>query len=89
LSLDQYRQASTARLEAFPDVRFTVTHLMAAYIKNVFTHSGPFGPVAPMGRVLTFTGAYHCRMVDGRLVEDWDSWTVLPLFQQTVAVLQT
>ena len=36
-----------------------------------------------------WAGAYHCRIVEGKVVEDWDSWTVLPLFKQTIAVLQS
>ncbi len=60
--------------------------LVAAHVRMTGTHAGPFGAIAPTGKVLTLTGGYHCRIVDGKLVEDWDSWTVLPLYQQTVAV---
>jgi predicted ester cyclase len=76
-------------------VRHVVTHLIAegdlvaAHVKMTGTHTSPFGAIAPTGKVLNPTGAYHCHIVDGRLVEDWDSWTVLPLFQQTIAVLQS
>ena len=62
--------------------------LVAAYVRMTGTHTAPFGAIAATGKTLTLTGAYHCRVVDSKLVEDWDSWTVLPLFQQTVAVLQ-
>ena len=81
-------------IDACPDVRHAITHLIAegdyvaAHVKMIGTHTGPFGAVAATGKVLTLTGAYHCHIVDGKLVEDWDSWTVLPLFQQTIAVLK-
>ncbi len=87
-------EALQAFIDACPDVLHTITHLIAegdlvaAQVRMTGTHTGPFGAIAPTGKVLTLTGAYHCRIVDDKLVEDWDSWTVLPLFQQTVAVLQ-
>ena len=89
-----FQRGLGAFIEACPDVRHVITHLIAegelvaAHVKMTGTQTGPFGAIAPTGKVLNLTGAYHCRIADGKLVEDWDSWTVLPLFQQTVAVLQ-
>ena len=82
-------------ITALPDVRHEITHLIAqgdlvaAHVKMIGTQTGPFGAIAPTGKALTFTGAYHCHIVDGQLDEDWDTWTVLPLFKQTAAVLQS
>ena len=89
-----FRNGLGSFIDACPDVRHVITHLIAegdlvaAHVKMTGTQTGPFGAIAPTGKVLNLTGAYHCRIVEGRLVEDWDSWTVLPLFQQTAAVLQ-
>jgi len=89
-----FRRGLGSFIDACPDVRHVITHLLAegelvaAHARMTGTHTAPFGAIAATGKTLTLTGAYHCRVVDGRLVEDWDSWTVLPLFQQTVAVLQ-
>ena len=90
-----FRNGLGAFIDACPDVRHVITHLIAegdlvaAHVKMTGTHTGPFGAIAPTGKALSLTGAYHCHIVDSQLVEDWDTWTVLPLFQQTVAVLQS
>jgi len=89
-----FRRGLGVFIAACPDTRHTITHLLAqgelvaAHVRMTGTHTAPFGAIAATGKTLTLTGAYHCRVVDSKLVEDWDSWTVLPLFQQTVAVLQ-
>jgi len=89
-----FRRGLGAFIAACPDTRHTITHLLAqgelvaAHVRMTGTHTAAFGAIAATGKTLTLTGAYHCRVVDSKLVEDWDSWTVLPLFQQTVAVLQ-
>ena len=90
-----FRRGLGSFIDACPDARHVITHLIAegdfvaAHVKMTGTHTGPFGAVAPTGKVLTLTGANHCHIVDGKLVEDWDSWTILPLFKQTIAVLQS
>ena len=94
LDFDGYRQAASTLIDAFPDAHFTLTHIIAegdlvgAYVKNTATHLGQFGPVAPTGKVLTSTGSYFCRLADGKIVEDWDAWTILPSFRQMVAMLR-
>ena len=94
-NFEGFRGGLGSFIDACPDVRHVITHLIAegdyvaAHVKMTGTHTGPFGAVAATGKVLTLTGAYHCRIVDGKVVEDWDSWTVLPLFKQTIAVLQS
>ncbi len=94
-NFEGFRGGLGSFIDACPDVCHVITHLIAegdfvaAYVKMTGTHTGPFGAVAATGKVLTLTGAYHCRIVEGKVVEDWDSWTVLPLFKQTIAVLQS
>lgn len=71
-----FRRGLGSFIDACPDVRHVITHLIAegdlvaAHIRMTGTHTGPFGDIAPTGKVLNLTGAYHCRIVDGRLVED-------------------
>ncbi len=90
-----FRRGLGTFIDACPDVRHVITHLLAegdlvaAHVKMLGTQTGPFGAIAPTGKALNLTGAYHCHIVAGKLVEDWDSWTVLPLFAQTAAVLQS
>lgn len=92
---DGFKRGLGAFIDACPDVRHVITHLIAeghlvaAHVRMTGTQTGPFGAIAPTGKVLNLVGAYHCHIADGKLIEDWDSWTVLPLFQQTVAVLQS
>ena len=94
-NFDGFRGGLGSFIDAFPDTRHVITHLIAegdfvaAHVKMTGIHTGPFGAVAATGKVLILTGAYHCLIVDSKLVEDWDSWTVLPLFKQTIAVLQS
>lgn len=43
------------------------------------------GPVA--GKVIEATGAYFCRLSEGKIAEDWEVWMGLPLGRQFGALL--
>ena len=63
--------------------------LLAARVRITGTHLGQVGSLAPIGKVCTSIGAYHCRLEAGKIIEDSDVWTVLPLYQQMLVRLQS
>ena len=63
--------------------------LLAAHVQITGTHLGQLGSLAPTGKVGTSIGAYHCRLAEGKIVEDWDMWTMLPLYQQMLVKPQS
>lgn len=95
-----FKRGAMGLLSAFPDIRFTVTHIIAdgdlcaVHLRATGTHlgtlviPGPFEPIAPTNRVVNSTVAYHCHIVDGRIVEDWDVWTALGLVGQIATILR-
>jgi predicted ester cyclase len=70
-------------VRAFPDISYDIDHVVAAadlaavYLVATGTHEGDYFLIAPTGRRLTFRGTYHCRVADGRIVEDWDVFDLL------------
>jgi predicted ester cyclase len=46
------------------------------------THTGTFLGVAPTGKQVTFTNIFIRRIVDGKIVEEWQSPDLLSLLQQ-------
>ena len=53
------------------------------------TQSGQLVPIAPTGKEVTTQGAYHCRIVDGKIVEDWEVWACIPIPRQMGIVLNS
>ncbi len=74
--------------EAFPDVRVevvrTVTEgeMVACHCHVTGTHSGPGLGVAPSGRRGDFWGMCFGHIRDGRIVEGWNCFDFLTLYQQ-------
>jgi len=74
--------------QAFPDIRVaveqTVTegNTVVAYCRVTGTHHGPNLGVAATGRPFEITGMTMLRVVDGRIVEGWNSYDFLGLYQQ-------
>jgi SnoaL-like polyketide cyclase len=65
---------------AFANFEYTLAHilaegdLVAAYLRASATHHGEFMGVPTTGRALEAVVAYHARVNNGRIVEDWDVW---------------
>ncbi|TDC39075.1 hypothetical protein E1211_05260 [Micromonospora sp. 15K316] len=73
------------RRAAFPDLRYKIVDLVATGDRAAVrwraagTQVGPFGPVPPTGRVVSYSGASFLRFdASGRIV---DVWSVNELFQ--------
>ena len=73
---------------AFPDMRITVEDALmegdriAARCSVVATHSGPGLMPAPTNRSVSFTGMCFVRVRDGKLVEGWNNFDFLAMYQQ-------
>jgi hypothetical protein len=73
------------RRAAFPDLRYKIVDLIvsgdraALHWRAAGTHAGQFGPVAPTGQVVSYSGATFLRFdPDGKII---DVWSVNELFQ--------
>ncbi len=74
-SLEAFRRVLSVLYTAFPDLRFTVTRMIAEgdWVAYSFTmrgrHTGEFVGHAPSGRAFTATGTTMYRLADGKIVE--------------------
>ena len=80
--------------EAFPDVRFTIEDQIAEGDKVVTrwtatgTHQGELMGAPATGKTSTISGIGIDRFEDGKIVEAWNSWDTLGMFQQLGLVQQ-
>jgi predicted ester cyclase len=94
LNWDQFRAGLAALRGLSPVLSYRVTHIIAegdlyaVHVRSTISHSGAAGDIAPTGKVVECAGAYHCRMAGDKIVEDWDVWTIQPVFQQLLARLR-
>lgn len=76
---------------AFPDIRFTITHLIADehYVTFRFsasaTHLGAVLGIAPTQKKVTFSGIVIHRVEQGRFAESWNEIDMLGLKEQLQA----
>ncbi|MEP7137637.1 MAG: ester cyclase [Chloroflexota bacterium] len=81
-------------LQTFPDIQYNIVHMIAedemvaAYLTAEGTQQGKFVGLKPTNKTAKFTGVYHCRIQDGRIVEDWDIFDLLSALLQVGAVIQ-
>ena len=89
-----FRRGFTGLATGFPGSHYKIRHLFGdgemfgALVSITGTQSGQLGPIAPTGKEVTTQGAYHCRIVDGKIVEDWEVWACIPIPRQMGIVLQ-
>jgi predicted SnoaL-like aldol condensation-catalyzing enzyme len=82
------KQHVTEWVAGFPDMRFTIVHLLAEgdYVMmqcvGQGTHLGTWLGIAATGKVITIQTQIIQRMSDGRIVEDWVITDFLGVFQQ-------
>ena len=92
--LDTFKQLVSGMLTAFPDLHVTVEDLIAEGDKVVFrqtwrgTHQGAFQGIRPTGKQVTFTGIAICRIVGGKIAEEWAVHDDLGLMQRLGAIPQ-
>lgn len=77
---------------AFPDLKFTITDLVAEGDKVVThfsasaTHKGDFKGIPATGKKITFSGVDIDKITNGKFVECWTNIDELGLLQQLGAV---
>jgi steroid delta-isomerase-like uncharacterized protein len=73
---------------AFPDIKVNVEDVFGDGDKvvlrwsGVMTHTGDALGIAPTGRTVRSQGITIARIVDGKIVEGWDSWDQLGMLEQ-------
>ena len=86
------KQMVAAWLTAFPGAHCTIDDMVSAGDKVIGhfaftgTHRGEFLGVAPTGKRVKVKGIVMSRFSGGKLVEDWEFFDTLGLFQQLGAV---
>ena len=74
--------------EAFPDIRITIEDVLvvggkvAARCAVTATHTGPGVTAAPTNRSARFTGMCIVRVENGKIVEGWNNFDFLSMYQQ-------
>ena len=82
------KQSVTMMQAAFPDLHTHVEDLIAEENKVVArfsghgTHKGELMGIPPTGRDVTVAGIQICRIVDGKVVEDWTELDNMGMMQQ-------
>lgn len=88
----EYKAVVRALQEAVPDVRITVTETVTQGDRVAFratvtgTHTGPGLGFEPSGRAFRITGMALGHYRDGKLVEGWNHFDLLGLFEQLGAL---
>jgi predicted ester cyclase len=83
LDLGEFQAGFADVVRAFPDITYRIDHLVAdedraaVFLVATGTHGGDYFLIAPTGKKVTFRGAYHCRVTDGLIAEDWDVFDLL------------
>jgi len=92
LKREALKQFVASLLAAFPDGRWTVEDQVAegdkvvTYWKFTGTHQGELMGMAPTGKRVTTSGMVIDRIVEGKIVEEWEEWDTLGMMQQLGAV---
>jgi steroid delta-isomerase-like uncharacterized protein len=85
---ETYMARNAAFAAAFPDRQVAIEDLVASRDRVVIravlhaTHTGPLGDVAPTGRPVRLASTIVYRFADGRVVEEWEIFDKLGMYQQ-------
>lgn len=85
---DAFREFVASILLAFPDAFATVLDQIAEGDKVMThwsftgTHKGKLLGIPPTGRRVTVTGICIDRIIDGKIVEEWEEWDSLGMMRQ-------
>ena len=91
LTFDEFAAQLGYLAAAFSRPSVTIVHvlaeadLVAAFITYEAFHTGDFAGIAATGRAISTVGAYHCRVANGVVQEDWDAWGLLSIVRQIQA----
>jgi steroid delta-isomerase-like uncharacterized protein len=86
--LDEYKHVYNMYLSAFRDTQVTIEDLIAegdkvvARIVLTGVHAGDLPDLPATGRSISFTMFTIFRIVDGMIVEEWESYDELSMMQQ-------
>lgn len=85
---EAHRKFLSSILTAFPDGRWTVEEMLADGDKVVCrwsftgTHAGMLMGIPSTGRRVRVTGIVIDRVVDGKILEEWEEWDALGMMRQ-------
>ncbi len=88
LKREALKQFMASLLAAFPDGRWTIEGQVAEGDKVATrwsftgTHQGELMGLAPTGKRVTASGMVMDRIVEGKIVEEWEEWDALGMMQQ-------
>lgn len=83
-----FKQVIPTFRAAFPDGQIAIDDIVAEGDRVVAcwtfrgTHQGEYFGVPPTGQTITYSGVNGFRIKDNQLVESWDIWDSINLFQQ-------
>jgi len=86
--LEEYKQVYSSYLSAFQDTQITIEELIAEGDKVMTritmqgVHKGELGGIVPTDKTLTISGFTVFRLVDGKIVEEWEILDELGMMQQ-------
>ena len=92
VGLDGFLAGAEALQSAFPDIHFTVDDVVesgdkiATRVTVTGTHTGPGLGIEPTGKRFTINGLAIGRFADGKLVEGWNGFDLLSMYEQLGAV---
>lgn len=84
---DHIKATITLSRRAFPDLHTEIQHILAhddivaTHWTSTGTHQGPFYDLPVTGKKVVITGMTFSRIVDGRVAEEWESWSGADLFK--------
>jgi steroid delta-isomerase-like uncharacterized protein len=82
LDTDRFLEQLAAVNAALSKVDYTIVHAVAdgdtvaVYVTVEATHAGDFFGIPASGKRVSTAGACFLRVVDERIVEDWDAWSL-------------
>jgi len=85
---EAHKQFIKSVLAALPDALYTVEDQLAEGDKVLTrwsctaTHRGELMGIAPTGKPARVSGMVIDRIVDGKIVEEWEEWDALGMMQQ-------
>lgn len=77
----------TLSRSAFPDLQTQIQHILqqgdmvATHWKSTGTHQGPFYDLPITHKKVVITGMTFSRILDGKVAEEWESWSGADLFK--------
>ncbi|MEO8539975.1 MAG: ester cyclase [bacterium] len=80
---------------AFSEIKYEIRSVLAdgeqvsVHFTQTAKQTGALGPQPATGKLLRTTGAFFCRMEEGKIAEDWEVWMALPVVRQLIAQAAT